>query len=229
MKHIVLLLLGPLLSLPLLAASFDCNKAKAEDERAICQHAELSRLDETLSAAYQATAKPLAPYPARLKAFKQNQQDWVKDRARCGDAVACLKQEYTRRISWLNQPLHFYSGTWANNRYSITVLVQADSNRPLVRLYLAPRKADKLLLMELQARFVDAAHNSQEGQDAVQLTPAFSKAYQQYEGLCSAVSLNFNQDDEAYLAGNENCPLFRDAGAEALRFVAPAFDYSPQP
>ncbi|WP_374334601.1 lysozyme inhibitor LprI family protein [Leeia sp.] len=229
MKRFCLWLLASMLSLPVLAASFDCSKAKAEDERAICKTPELSTLDETMAAHYKHTAQLLASYPARLKAFRQNQQEWVKERASCGDTVACLKQAYLMRNGWLAQPLHFYSGTWANARYSMTVLVQAGSNRPLVRLYLAPRKADKLLLMELQARFVDAAHNSQEGQDAVQLTPAFSKAYQQYEGLCSAVSLNFTRDDEAYLTSNENCPLFRDAGDETLRFIAPAYDYSPPP
>lgn len=72
------------------------------------------------------------------------------------------------------------------------------------------------MLMELRARFVTAKDNPQEGTDAVQVTPQFRPAFRKYEGQCSAVSINFNKDDEAYLASNESCPLFKkdDKGAE---------------
>ena len=72
------------------------------------------------------------------------------------------------------------------------------------------------MLMEMQARFVSAKDDQQEGTDAVQVTPRFQPAFCKYEGQCSAVSINFNKDDEAYLASNETCLLFKkdDKGAE---------------
>ena len=92
--------------------------------------------------------------------------------------------------------------------------MDADSPRPVVRFYAGPKEAD-FMLMELQARFVSAKNNDQEGADAVQVTPQFQPAFRKHEIQCTAVSINFNKDDEAYLASNETCPLFKKSDKDA--------------
>lgn len=192
------------------AASFECTKARAEDEKAICQNAELSKLDDELSAAFKAAIEPFKGWKERATPFRKNQSDWVKDRAGCGATVVCLTNAYKKRIAWLKQGLHMWSGEWAGKRYSLSVFYDADLNRPLVRIYDSPKLGEKFLIAELQARYVTAANNKQEGTDAVQVTPEFQAGYrQQYEGACSAVSLNFERDEELYLAANDACPLFK--------------------
>jgi uncharacterized protein len=57
------------------AASFDCFKAKTSLERAICEDAELSALDEEMAAAYNAAIDRQAGYPERLIA---EQVGWLK-------------------------------------------------------------------------------------------------------------------------------------------------------
>ena len=84
------------------------------------------------------------------------------------------------------------------------------------------------MLMELQARFVAAKDNQQEGTDAVQVTPQLQPAFRKYEGQCSAVSINFNKDDEAYLASNEVCPLFKKNDKDAeLKLKEAMHQYAP--
>ena len=105
--------------------------------------------------------------------------------------------------------------------------MDADSPKPVVRLFAGPKEAD-FMLMELQARFVSAKDNQQEGTDAVQVTPRFQPAFRKYEGQCPTISINFNKDDKAYLASNEPCPLFKkdDKGAE-LKLKEAAYYYPP--
>ena len=83
------------------------------------------------------------------------------------------------------------------------------------------------MLMELQARFVSAKDNRQEGTDAVQVTPQFQPAFRKYDGQCSAVSINFNKDDEAYLASNDVCPLFKKDDKTAELKLKEAMYYYP--
>ena len=109
----------------------------------------------------------------------------------------------------------------------MSVIVNADSPKPVVRVFAGPKEAD-FMLMELQARFVSAKDDQQEGTDAVQVTPVFQPAFRKYEGQCSAVSVNFNKDDEAYLASNETCPLFKkDEKAAELKLKEATYYYTP--
>lgn len=78
------------------AASFDCTKARTGVEELICADAELSRLDEDLAEAY-GTAIRADSSPA---AVRQEQKQWLKTRNGCTD-VACLRNEYTTRLSSL--------------------------------------------------------------------------------------------------------------------------------
>lgn len=77
------------------AASFDCAKAATKVEKLICVDAELSKLDEGLSAAYKAALQQ-----SKAQAITQAQEQWLKERNECVD-VACVKAAYQNRISQL--------------------------------------------------------------------------------------------------------------------------------
>ena len=198
------------------AAAFDCAKAKGEDERAICADASLSRLDEKMTAAYYQVVKMIGTAGPRYAAFRKNQQEWVKERARCGDTRKCLEDMYLQRIEWLAAPLHIASGEYANKRFSIVVFHDGDSRRPLVRVYAAPKSSEQsFMAMEMQSRWVDAENNKIDGEDAVHVTPSFVAPYRQkYEGSCSALRLNFNIVDKLTAGANDRCPLFKGEDGE---------------
>jgi uncharacterized protein YecT (DUF1311 family) len=197
------------------AASFDCTKARAEDERAICKNAELSKLDEDMAAAYKAAIQPIGGDKLRLNPLRANQLEWVKDRVRCGDSLPCLKENYVQRIAWLKSPLLPFTGLWVNKKYRVIIVMEDDTLKPIVRVFAGPGEAG-FMAMELQSRFVAAVNNPQEGTEAVQITPQFQPAFRQYEGQCSAISINFFKDDEAYLASNGPCPLFKTESDRGL-------------
>ena len=75
------------------AASFDCAKAGTKVEKLICGDAELSKLDEELSAAYKAALQD----QSEAESIKQAQKQWLKERNNCADAV-CLNKVYRVRI-----------------------------------------------------------------------------------------------------------------------------------
>ena len=81
------------------AASFDCQKAASFVEKAVCQDALLSALDEKLSAAFdKAISQSSNP-----NALKKQEMNWLKTkRGRCQDN-ACLEKVYSQRIVELSQ------------------------------------------------------------------------------------------------------------------------------
>jgi uncharacterized protein len=78
------------------AASFDCGSAKTRVERLICDHADLSHLDDQLGS----TFKSVLPDAADQAAVIETQRGWMKARNRCTD-VACLGQAYSERLAAL--------------------------------------------------------------------------------------------------------------------------------
>ena len=86
-----------ILSITAHAASFDCAKAGTKIEKLICGDAELSKLDEELSAAYKTALQD----EKRADSIKQAQKQWMKDRNGCSDA-ACVKGAYEARLVKLN-------------------------------------------------------------------------------------------------------------------------------
>jgi uncharacterized protein len=72
-RHLLLLALLP--SLASHAASFDCTKAQSPDEKAICAHPELSRLDEEMAQAYAQALKG-----NNASGVKAAQRQWLKTR-----------------------------------------------------------------------------------------------------------------------------------------------------
>lgn len=79
------------------AAGFDCTKTSTQIERLICDHPDLSKLDDELADFYRkALARSENP-----DATRKQQRSWLRaTRNRCPD-VACLKSEYTKRIDQL--------------------------------------------------------------------------------------------------------------------------------
>jgi len=82
------------------AASFDCTKAQAADEIAVCKRPELSELDTKMAALWFAYSK----FPFLMGANGARQDEaaaFLRQRSDCGNDVACLKKVYEARISQL--------------------------------------------------------------------------------------------------------------------------------
>lgn len=89
---------------PAAAASFDCSKAKAPDEIAICANPDISALDSEMGGLWFAYSQ--IPF---LMGMSGNRQDearaFLQTRSACGANVSCLKGAYTQRIATLKQQL----------------------------------------------------------------------------------------------------------------------------
>jgi uncharacterized protein len=86
------------------ATSFDCSKAKAPDEIAICANPDISALDSEMGGLWFAYSQ--IPF---LMGMSGNRQDeahaFLQTRAACGANVSCLKAAYTQRIATLKQQI----------------------------------------------------------------------------------------------------------------------------
>ncbi|RCS22182.1 DUF1311 domain-containing protein [Phyllobacterium salinisoli] len=85
------------------AASFDCGRARAPDEKAICANPDLSSADDGLAYTYQ-TLLRLVKGDERQKAVDE-QRAWLKARAACGGDTSCLKALYDKENERLNAAL----------------------------------------------------------------------------------------------------------------------------
>jgi uncharacterized protein YecT (DUF1311 family) len=100
-KCIAWVVVNMLLLTPAHAVSFDCDKAATYTERLICGDAELSRLDDELNAAYKIALKD----GKHAKAIRQSQKKWLGSQlSHCKD-VACVREAFEKRLSWLQQPI----------------------------------------------------------------------------------------------------------------------------
>ncbi|MGE0970935.1 lysozyme inhibitor LprI family protein [Klebsiella sp. WOUb02] len=97
----------PILALILLspfaagAASFDCQQARAADEKAICAHLSLNDKDVEMATKYQ-FLKGLFAMGGR-GAIQDAQQSWLKQRQQCGGNLSCLTQAYDQRLKQLDE------------------------------------------------------------------------------------------------------------------------------
>jgi uncharacterized protein len=78
------------------AASFDCNKAVAADEKAICTDPQLNDADVEMSVLYT-QLKPLLGMGARGD-LDDAQLVWLKQREACAGDRSCLSKAYMERI-----------------------------------------------------------------------------------------------------------------------------------
>jgi uncharacterized protein len=81
------------------AASFDCSKAEAADEKAVCADRQLNDEDVEMAVLYT-QLKPLLGMGARGD-MEDEQAAWLKRRAACGADRACLSNAYQERIQQL--------------------------------------------------------------------------------------------------------------------------------
>jgi uncharacterized protein len=84
---------------PARAASFNCSKAEAADEKAVCADRQLNDEDVEMAVLYT-QLKPLLGMGARGD-MEDEQAAWLKRRAACGADRACLGRAYQERIQQL--------------------------------------------------------------------------------------------------------------------------------
>ena len=85
------------------AASFDCAKARAPDEKAICANLALNDKDVRMSVLYDVNRHTLAM--GGRGAMEDAQRQWLRDRKNCGANRACLNRAYDRRLGELERSL----------------------------------------------------------------------------------------------------------------------------
>jgi uncharacterized protein len=85
------------------AASFDCAKARAPDEKAICANLALNDKDVRMSVLYDINKHTLAM--GGRGAMEDAQRQWLRDRKGCGANRACLNRAYDRRLGELERSL----------------------------------------------------------------------------------------------------------------------------
>jgi uncharacterized protein len=83
------------------AASFDCNRARTADEKAICADRVLNDKDVRMALLFDITQR-LVPMGSR-DAIRDSQKVWLAQRRTCGARVSCLSLAYDRRIAALNR------------------------------------------------------------------------------------------------------------------------------
>lgn len=133
------------------AAGFDCAKAGTPTEKAICKDPAVSKLDEQVTSAFKA-AQGLWPAGNWSAYIRNEQRQWLKDRdAICKADAACLKQDYTRRLSFLTHPSLKWMGRYVAGRCPHDgVYLDVTQSYPEagidVELYLCPDPKGNMLL-----------------------------------------------------------------------------------
>ena len=81
------------------AASFDCVKARAADERAVCASRSLSELDVEMAVRFEMLSGLVAM--GTRGDMGDDQREFISKRARCGGDSKCLETLYRARIAAL--------------------------------------------------------------------------------------------------------------------------------
>jgi len=85
-----------LVATPAAAASFDCSRAKASDEKAICANRALNDADVKMDTLFHIDGHLMA-MGARGD-MQDAQREWIKRRQACKGNVKCLAKAYKDRI-----------------------------------------------------------------------------------------------------------------------------------
>lgn len=86
------------------AAGFDCSKASAPDERAVCDNPQLSALDSEMTGLWYAYSR--VPMLMGSSGNRQDEaQAFLARRRQCGSDAACISAAYTARIATLQQEI----------------------------------------------------------------------------------------------------------------------------
>jgi hypothetical protein len=81
------------------AASFDCSRARAADERAVCASPTNNDRDVKMSVLYGLDLR-FVPMGSR-DVIRRDQATWLGQRRACGADKACLARSYDKRIATL--------------------------------------------------------------------------------------------------------------------------------
>jgi uncharacterized protein len=81
------------------AASFDCRRAKAVDEKTICAERSLNDQDVRMALLFDVSKHFVAM--GRRGMLQDEQTDWLKGRRQCGANRQCLAAAYDHRIKRL--------------------------------------------------------------------------------------------------------------------------------
>ena len=90
-------------AVPASAASFDCNKARTADEKAICAERSLNDKDVRMDVLYGINRHTLAM--GGRGALMDSQQEWLRNRKTCGANKACLNRAYDKRLADLEKSM----------------------------------------------------------------------------------------------------------------------------
>lgn len=105
---------------PAAAASFDCAKARAPDERAVCANPTLSALDSEMGALWFSYSR----FPLLMGASgarRDEAQAFLAARAACGADATCIERAYRARVAVLRKEVAWAIGNLA---------AQADADPP---------------------------------------------------------------------------------------------------
>ncbi len=104
-------LLGAVVSAaaPASAASFDCARARAADERAICADRRLNDQDVRMATWLEVLGD--VQLMGGNGAMRDDQRAWLANRHRCGGDRVCLAHAYDRRIGDLSGGYRTWAAT----------------------------------------------------------------------------------------------------------------------
>ncbi len=109
-----------LTSAPVMAASFDCAKARSKLNRMICADAELSALDSQVWDFYGERIKTLSL--AEHAHVRERHLIWRRQRGLFDNTVAEIKADYRQHFTWLSHPLLPLEGMYEHgDGHSITI------------------------------------------------------------------------------------------------------------
>ncbi len=91
---------GPGIAEDLRAPSFNCDRAKAGDEIAICNNYSLAWLDRQLDRAWQEAVQRAGS--SDVGEMLKAQNDWLTDRRKCAEKAVCLQTAYLTRLQQLS-------------------------------------------------------------------------------------------------------------------------------
>lgn len=95
----ILTIFALLISFTTCAANFDCTKAKAADEKAICANQTLNDKDVEMTTTYHLLRGLFA---MGVQGDMQDaQQVWLEKRRQCGSNIPCLAHAYNSRLQQL--------------------------------------------------------------------------------------------------------------------------------
>ena len=145
-SYLLTICLSVFLSMPSMAASFDCAKAKTILENTICKNPKLNEADNRMGAAYFKLRDGLQTTEInKLNELKEEQNEWLDERnSKCSpDEVNCLLPMYEDRTAILNfrmsprftnSPTTSISGKYTIDNYMILRVQPLSENRVFIEI-----------------------------------------------------------------------------------------------